>query len=248
MVEDENNFDEVRDAFDKALTHGLEDLYAETLQTMINNMEDGKDALGNAWRPILPETLFHSREVRTSSRDPLVDTGEYRADILATSEFSENPRVGVIGTTKPRATVHEFGEPEMGIPRRPMFGPAARYADQQIPKIIGEELDDRLDDIELNGPAVDGSRLPNNLNVSFYGAENKAIVRKLRSDLAVSAGSACTTGSVEASHVLQALGGNEERWHSAIRFGLGKDNTIEEIDFAADSIVDAINELRRISF
>ena len=111
-----------------------------------------------------------------------------------------------------------------------------------------DRLSDELEDIELNGPPVDGDRLPNNLNVSFYGAENKAIVRELRSEIAVSAGSACTTGSVEASHVLQALGGNEDRWHSAIRFGLGKGNTQDEIDHAVDCIVDSIQRLRRLSF
>ena len=106
---------------------------------------------------------------------------------------------------------------------------------------------DEIDDIKLNGPSIDGQRLPNNLNVSFYGVENKAVVRKLRSDVAVSAGSACTTGSVEASHVLQSLGGDEDRWHSSIRFGLGKDNTIDEIDFVVDQLTDSIDRLRQFS-
>lgn len=110
-----------------------------------------------------------------------------------------------------------------------------------------ERMQDEIDDIKLNGPPVDGQRLPNNLNVSFHGVENKAVVRKLRSDIAVSAGSACTTGSVEASHVLQSLGGNEDRWHSSIRFGLGKDNTIDEIDFAVDQVIDSIDRLRQFS-
>lgn len=111
-----------------------------------------------------------------------------------------------------------------------------------------KRLDDEVDDVRLNGPPIEGDRLPNNLNVSFYGVENKAIVRKLRSEVAVSAGSACTTGSVEASHVLQALGGDEARWHSAIRFGLGKDNTFGEIDSAVDHVVDSVGRLRRLSF
>lgn len=119
---------------------------------------------------------------------------------------------------------------------------------QSLRDHMWERIHDEVEDVELNGPPVNGDRLPNNLNVSFYGVENKAIVRKLRSDVAVSAGSACTTGSVEASHVLQALGGDETRWHSAIRFGLGKDNTSEEIDFAVDCVVEAVRQLRRLSF
>lgn len=111
-----------------------------------------------------------------------------------------------------------------------------------------ERISDELDNVELNGPPVDGKRLPNNLNISFFGVENKAIVRKLRSDIAVSAGSACTTGSVEASHVLQAIGGDEQKWHSAVRFGVGKDNTYSEIDYAVDCIVDAVDRLRSLSF
>jgi len=110
-----------------------------------------------------------------------------------------------------------------------------------------ERMRDEIDNIKLNGPPIDGQRLPNNLNVSFHGVENKAVVRKLRSDVAVSAGSACTTGSVEASHVLQSLGGDEDRWHSSIRFGLGKDNTIDEIDFVVDQVTDSIDRLRQFS-
>lgn len=111
-----------------------------------------------------------------------------------------------------------------------------------------DRVSDELDDIQLNGPPVDGDRLPNNLNVSFLGVENKAFVRKVRDDIAVSAGSACTTGSVEASHVLEAIGDDEQTWHSAIRFGLGKDITQEQIDYAIDRITDSVNRLRRLSF
>ncbi len=110
------------------------------------------------------------------------------------------------------------------------------------------QIDDELDDVQLNGPPVDDERLPNNLNVSFRGAENKAFVRKVREEIAVSAGSACTTGSVEASHVLEAVGNDEQIWHSAIRFGLGKDTTQEEIDYTVDRITESVKRLRSLSF
>ncbi|MDY6771607.1 MAG: IscS subfamily cysteine desulfurase, partial [Candidatus Nanohaloarchaea archaeon] len=84
--------------------------------------------------------------------------------------------------------------------------------------------------------------------VSFLGVENKALVKNLQPDIAVSAGSACTTGQVEASHVLQAIGGDEDRWHSAVRFGLGKDNTEKEVEYAVDEVVGAVNRLRSLQF
>ncbi|ODR83291.1 IscS subfamily cysteine desulfurase [Haladaptatus sp. W1] len=110
-----------------------------------------------------------------------------------------------------------------------------------------EQIDAGLNDVTLNGPDFTCDRLPNNLNVSFEGVENKAIVRKLRPNIAVSAGSACTTGSVEASHVLQAISNDESRWHSAIRFGLGKDNTEEEIESTTDQVIQAVGRLRKLT-
>lgn len=112
---------------------------------------------------------------------------------------------------------------------------------------LWERFDDELDDVVVNGPAPgQADRLPNNLNVSFLDVENRAIVQNLK-DVAVSAGSACTTGSVEASHVLQAITDDEGRWHSAIRFGVGKGNSIEQIDYAADTIINTVERNRKIS-
>lgn len=107
-----------------------------------------------------------------------------------------------------------------------------------------DRFSDELDDVVLNGHPE--QRLPNNLNVSFLGVENKGLVQNLQPEIAVSAGSACTTGSVEASYVLQAIGSDEDRWHSAIRFGLGKDNTREEIEYAVDEVVQGVSRLRKL--
>lgn len=77
-----------------------------------------------------------------------------------------------------------------------------------------------------------------------------ALVKNLQPDIAVSAGSACTTGTgkVEASHVLQALTDDEDRWHNAIRFGVGKDNTKEEIEYATDELIRIVDGLRNLTF
>ena len=148
MVRDDNNFDDVRDAFDAGLETGLAELHSTVLKTLLRNMTRGKDALGNPWKPIKPSTL-QSRKVRTSSTAPLVDTGELRGDIGSTSEVNTAERYAVIGTTKEYGKVHEFGAPEAGIPRRPIFGPAAQLAEQKIPDTISEEIDVRLKDAEL---------------------------------------------------------------------------------------------------
>jgi len=151
MVDDENNFDELREGITDGLAAGLVDLHSTVLETTIQNMTDGKDALGNAWVPITPSTLFNSRTTRTNSRDPLVDTGEWRADIVATSDVNPSELTAVIGTTKSFATAHEFGAPEQGIPRRPLFGPAGKLGEQLAPEIIGEELDSRIEGAEVDG-------------------------------------------------------------------------------------------------
>lgn len=144
----------------------------------------------------------------------------------------------------------------LNVPAIVGFGKAVQLADQKLEERsqhvdeltsdMRNRLNDELDDIVLNGHPED--RIPNNLNISFTGVENKALVKNLQPDIAVSAGSACTTGTVEASHVLQAIGGDEDRWHSAVRFGLGKANTKEEVEYVVDEVVSAVNRLRSLQF
>jgi len=127
MVVDQNNFGAVQDAIDTGLQDGLVELHSDTLRTVIDNMEAGKDALGRSWEPVTSSTL-RSREVRTSDPRPLVDTGTFRADIVSSSDVDASQFIGVIGTTMDIGLYHELGAPEAGIPRRPIFGPAAKYA------------------------------------------------------------------------------------------------------------------------
>jgi cysteine desulfurase len=90
------------------------------------------------------------------------------------------------------------------------------------------------------------SRLPGNLNMSFAYVEGEALLMGLKG-LAVSSGSACTSASLEPSHVLKALGVGDELAHSSIRYGLGRFTTEEEVDYAAKITVEAVNRLREMS-
>jgi len=87
------------------------------------------------------------------------------------------------------------------------------------------------------------ARLPNNLNVGFAGIEADALVRAVP-DVAVSTGAACSSASVEPSHVLRALGVGDDLARGSIRFGLGRFTTEEEIDYAASRLARAVEELR----
>ena len=98
---------------------------------------------------------------------------------------------------------------------------------------------------ELNGHPT--SRLAHNLNVHFPEVESKAIINSVAQEIAISAGSACTADSVEASHVLCALGYDEKHAHSSIRIGLGRFNTEAEIEYSMEIILNAVQTLRALA-
>jgi cysteine desulfurase len=101
-----------------------------------------------------------------------------------------------------------------------------------------------LDFVHLNGNRE--HRLPNNLNVSFAFVEGESLLMGI-SDVAVSSGSACTSASLEPSHVLRSMDVGEDLAHSSIRFGVGRFTTREEVDFAADRVIAAVKRLRELS-
>jgi cysteine desulfurase len=101
-----------------------------------------------------------------------------------------------------------------------------------------------LPEIYINGS--EKQRLPGNLNVSFAYVEGEGLMMALK-DVAVSSGSACTSASLEPSYVLRALGIGEELAHTSLRFGIGRFNTEEEIDYVADHVIKAVNRLRELS-
>jgi cysteine desulfurase len=109
---------------------------------------------------------------------------------------------------------------------------------------LKSEILSSLDDTFVNGSMA--HRLPNNLNLSFAGVEGDALLMGIN-DVAVSSGSACTSATLEPSYVLRALGVSEDLAHSSIRFGLGRFNTDEEVDYVAGRVVETVKRLRELS-
>lgn len=213
------------------------------------------------------QVLFHTDAVQAVGHIPL-DVAEMGIDLMSISGHKiYGPKgIGALYVRRRRPKVkleplihgggHERGwrSGTLNVPSIVGFGKAMQLAEQdrddrtqhvdELTSYMWDRFSDELDDIVLNGGLEE--RIPNNLNVSFLGVENKALVKNLQPEIAVSAGSACTTGTVEASHVLQELGGDEEHWHSAVRFGLGKDTTQDEVEQATDRVIEAVNRLRKL--
>ncbi|MGD0947802.1 MAG: IscS subfamily cysteine desulfurase [Candidatus Binatia bacterium] len=102
----------------------------------------------------------------------------------------------------------------------------------------------QLDEVYLNGHPT--HRLPGNLNLSFAFVEGESLLMGLK-DIAVSSGSACTSATLEPSYVLKALGVGEVLAHTSIRFGLGRFNTMEDVDYVIERVVHEVRRLREIS-
>ena len=105
-------------------------------------------------------------------------------------------------------------------------------------------LGSELDLIRVNGDLE--KRLPGNLNVSFAHVEGESLLMALK-DVALSSGSACTSASLEPSYVLGAIGVDREMAHSSLRFGIGRFNGAEDIDYVAGRVIAEVRRLRRLS-
>lgn len=114
----------------------------------------------------------------------------------------------------------------------------------QLRERLKEGIFGRLDEVYLNGHPT--RRLPGNLNVSFAYVEGESLLMALK-EIAVSSGSACTSASLEPSYVLRALGVEEDLAHTSIRFGLGRFNTDEEVDYTIRRVVEEVTRLRKLS-
>jgi cysteine desulfurase len=109
---------------------------------------------------------------------------------------------------------------------------------------LHSKINKELDAVVLNGSAE--HRLPGNLNISFSFVEGEGLMMAIK-DVAVSSGSACTSASLEPSYVLRSMGLEEDMAHSSIRFGLGRFNTEEEVDYVAQLVIAKVQRLRDMS-
>jgi cysteine desulfurase len=102
----------------------------------------------------------------------------------------------------------------------------------------------KLDEVYINGSME--HRLPHNINISFAFVEGESLLMGIN-DVAVSSGSACTSATLEPSYVLKALGVGEDLAHTSIRFGLGRFNTQEEVDYVTSRVIEVVQRLRELS-
>lgn len=109
---------------------------------------------------------------------------------------------------------------------------------------LKERLLNSLDEVYINGTLE--HRLPNNLNISFAYVEGESLLMGIN-EIAVSSGSACTSATLEPSYVLKALGAGDDLAHSSIRFGLGRFNTEEEVDYVGGKVIEVVKKLRELS-
>jgi cysteine desulfurase len=128
------------------------------------------------------------------------------------------------------------------IAQREMAAEAQRVT--SLRERLCARISERLDEVYINGhPTL---RLPGNMNMSFAYVEGESLLMALK-EIAVSTGSACTSASLEPSYVLRAIGVEEELAHTSIRFGLGRFNTEEEVDYTAQRVVEEVRRLRELS-
>lgn len=142
----------------------------------------------------------------------------------------------------------------LNVPGIVGFGMACQLCRQEMEtdnkriSLLRDKLENALlgmEESQVNGSPL--HRLPHVSNISFKYVESEALMMGLNKNIAVSSGSACTSASIEPSHVLKALGLSDELAHSSIRFGLGRFTTEEEIDYAISEVSKTVTRLRERS-
>lgn len=211
--------------------------------------------------------LFHVDAAQTAGKVP-IDVVAMGIDILSISGHKmygpkgvgalyvrrQNPRVRLSPVIHGGGHERGFRSGTLNVPGIVGLGKAAELGlmemekDRQHSLMLRDRLQAglyaELDELYLNGHPTE--RLPGNLNISFAYVEGEAMMMGLR-EVAVSSGSACTSASLEPSYVLRAMGVGEDLAHTSIRFGLGRFNTVEEVDFVCSKVVATVRRLREMS-
>ncbi len=211
--------------------------------------------------------LFHTDAVQAAGKIP-VDVNRDHIDLMSLSGHKlygpkgvgalyvrrRNPRVQL--TAQVDGGGHERGmrSGTLNVPSIVGFGAACALCREEMaeeaPRLralrdkLKNLLESQLEDVNVNGTME--SRLPNNLNMSFAYVEGESLLMGIN-DVAVSSGSACTSATLEPSYVLKALGTGDDLAHSSIRFGLGRFNTEEEVEYTAARVIEVVKKLRELS-
>jgi cysteine desulfurase len=213
------------------------------------------------------QVLLHTDATQAVGKVP-VDVHELQADLLSLSAHKLYGPKGVGALYVRRRNPHVRLEPildggghERGlrsgtlpVPSVVGFGKACELAAGSMSEEaarcralrgrLHEGLTANLPDVSLNGHPDE--RLPNNLNLSFAHVRGEALLMALRT-VAVSSGSACTSASVEPSYVLRAMGVPDDLAHGSLRFGLGRFNTAEEVEYVIEEVTRVVRHLRSLN-
>ena len=166
----------------------------------------------------------------------------------------KNPRVQIASIIDGGGHEHGMRSGTLNVPGIVGLGKASELCQKEMAEETKrlEALRNRLkdgilsglDDVFINGSME--NRLPQSLNISFAHVDGESLTMGIN-DVAVSSGSACTSANIEPSYVLKALGLSDDMAHSSIRFGLGRFNTEEEVDYVAARVVETVKRLRELS-
>ncbi|MDZ4344059.1 MAG: IscS subfamily cysteine desulfurase [Candidatus Binatia bacterium] len=211
--------------------------------------------------------IFHCDATQGVGKIPM-HVEELGIDLLSMSAHKIYGPKGIgalyVRSKKPRVRLcpiidgggHERGmrSGTLNVPGIVGFGQACQIAQEelaeeaarltQLRERLKEGIFSQLDEVYLNGHPT--RRLPGNMNISFAYVEGESLLMGLK-EIAVSSGAACTSATVEPSHVLRALGVEADLVHASIRFGLGRFNTQEEVDYTVHRVVQEVSRLRAIS-
>lgn len=211
--------------------------------------------------------LFHTDAAQATGKIP-IDVNRSGIDLLSISGHKiygpkavgalyvrkRNPRIALAEQMHGGGHEHGMRSGTLNVPGIVGLGAACALAAEEMEAegvrlaALRDRLQSRLA-AELDRVRVNGDprhRLAGNLSMTFDHVDSESLMVGLR-DVALSSGSACTSAKIEPSHVLRAIGLDEQAAHSTIRFGIGRFNTDEEIDFVAERIVDLVRKLRELS-
>ena len=211
--------------------------------------------------------LFHTDGVQAAGKIP-VDVQKDNLDMISLTAHKiygpkgcgalyvrrRNPRVQLSAQIDGGGHERGMRSGTLNVPGIVGFGKAAELCQNEMAEEstrlrglrdrLKETVFAKLDEVYINGSMT--HRLPHNINISFAFVEGESLLMGIN-DVAVSSGSACTSATLEPSYVLKALGVGEDLAHTSIRFGLGRFNTQEEVDYVTSRVIEVVQRLRELS-